>query len=135
MGRRLACKVVPSTSQESFHSSNLWTHDQKLDFSSIRENFLSVRSLAVSPGEVSSYRGSFYLPLTTRYMFGATTFYCPIVAVVSVCVVCEGMNELESRELPLVASPQGGAGCVIKKISRSNRNRRLAINGCFALFS
>ena len=46
--------------------------------------------------------------------------------------VIEGVNELQGGELPLLASPQGGAGCVIKKISRSHRSRRR--RGGFPLF-
>src|SRR6266699_3061405 len=42
----------------------------------------------------------------------------------AVGAVYEGVNELESNVIPLLASPQGGEGCVIKKISRSHRSRR-----------
>jgi len=66
----------------------------------------------------------------------------------------EALKKLASSAIPLLASPQGGEGCVIKKISRSDRSRRsrggfpnaaavldssenhpgLAVNGSFATF-
>src|SRR5438067_680244 len=38
--------------------------------------------------------------------------------------VIEAVKKLQSRVIPLLASPQGGVGCVINKISRSHRSRR-----------
>src|SRR5262249_21991764 len=45
----------------------------------------------------------------------------------------EGVNELESGVIPLLASRQGGEGCVIKKISRSRRSSRSRGGFPFAL--
>jgi len=42
----------------------------------------------------------------------------------AVGAVYEGVNELESSNIPLLASPQGGVGCFMKKMSRSHRSRR-----------
>jgi hypothetical protein len=51
-----------------------------------------------------------------------TIFFCATVS----CRrgLTEAVNELKSRAIPLLASPQGGEGSGIKEISRSIQSRR-----------